>query len=248
MRKTIRLDKMLAAAGYGSRKEIKAMVREGSVSVNGAPVNDSALHITPGQDMVRVNGTVVSYREFIYLMLNKPAGCVSATFDPRDKTVLDLVPEGYRHYDLFPVGRLDKDTEGLLLLTNDGKLAHDLLAPKKHVPKTYFVRVDRAVEEHHLAQLVRGVTLEDGYTTMPAVAELLAAGPPSEVALTITEGKFHQVKRMFGALEMNVLYLKRTAMGRLNLDPALAPGEIRELTPEELVELKTERLNGRTKR
>lgn len=238
MKKTMRLDKLLAAAGYGSRKEIKAMVREGLVTVNGSPVNDSALHVATEGDIVTVNGSPVSFREFIYLMLNKPAGCVSATFDNKDNTVLDLVPEVYRHYELFPVGRLDKDTEGLLLLTNDGKLAHELLAPKKHVAKTYFVRVDQMVEEHHLDHLAQGVTLDDGYKSKPAEAELLAAGPPGEVALTIVEGKFHQVKRMFKALGMNVIYLRRTAMGGVPLDPELALGKIRELTPGELEKLK----------
>ncbi len=238
MKKTMRLDKLLAAAGYGSRKEIKSMVREGLVSVNGSPVNDSALHVATEGDSVTVNGSPVSFREFIYLMLNKPAGCVSATFDNRDNTVLELVPENYRHYELFPVGRLDKDTEGLLLLTNDGKLAHELLAPKKHVPKTYFVRVDKMVEDQHLKHLAKGVILDDGYKTKPAVAKLLAAGPPGEVALTIVEGKFHQVKRMFKALGMNVIYLQRTAMGRVPLDPALSLGMMRELTPEELKEFK----------
>lgn len=238
MKKTMRLDKLLAAAGYGSRKEIKAMVREGLVTVNGSPVNDSALHVATEGDAVIVNGNLVSFREFIYLMLNKPAGCVSATVDNKDDTVLDLVPEEYRHYELFPVGRLDKDTEGLLLLTNDGQLAHELLAPKKHVAKTYFVRVDQTVEERHLKHLAFGVTLDDGYKTKPAQAELLAAGPPGEVALTIIEGKFHQVKRMFKALGMNVIYLQRTAMGGVPLDPALALGEMRELTPEELEKLK----------
>lgn len=238
MKKTMRLDKLLAEAGYGSRKEIKAMVREGLVSVNGSPVNDSALHVATEGDAVTVNGSPVSFREFIYLMLNKPAGCVSATVDNRDNTVLALVPEIYRHYELFPVGRLDKDTEGLLLLTNDGKLAHELLAPKKHVPKTYFVRVDKMVEEQHLKHLDKGVILDDGYKTKPAVAKLLAAGPPGEVALTIVEGKFHQVKKMFKALGMNVIYLQRTAMGEVPLDPALLLGMIRELTPEELEKLK----------
>lgn len=237
----MRLDKLLAAAGYGSRKEIKAIVREGLVLVNELPVKDSSLHVATEGDVVTVNGSVVSFREFIYLMLNKPAGCVSATFDNNDKTVLELVPEALRHYELFPVGRLDKDTEGLLLLTNDGKLAHELLAPKKHVPKTYFVRVDQMVEEHHLQQLARGVVLDDGYQTKPAEAKLSASGLPGEVVLTITEGKFHQVKRMFKALGMNVIYLQRTAMGGVTLDPALKLGQIRELTPEELAKLKNER-------
>jgi 16S rRNA pseudouridine516 synthase len=238
MKKTMRLDKLLAAAGYGSRKEIKALVKEGVVAVNGLPVKDSSRHVNREEDIVAVNGNVVSFREFIYLMLNKPAGCISATTDNKDKTVLDLVPEVYLHYELFPVGRLDKDTEGLLLLTNDGKLAHELLAPKKHVPKTYFVRVDQRVGDQHLEQLAEGVTLDDGYQTKPAKARLLAAGPPGEVDLTIVEGKFHQVKRMFKALDMNVIYLQRTAMGGVKLDPSLRLGEIRELTPEEMAKLK----------
>ena len=236
----MRLDKLLVGAGYGSRKEIKAMVREGVVQVNGLPVNDSSLHVDSEGDAVTVNGSPVYFREFIYLMLNKPCGCVSATTDNKDKTVLDLVPEIYRHYALFPVGRLDKDTEGLLLLTNDGKTAHELLAPKKHVPKTYLVRVDYKVEKHHLDHLARGVVLDDGYQTKPAAAKLLTSGPPGEVVLTITEGKFHQIKRMFKALGMNVIYLQRTAMGGVTLDPYLPLGEIRELTPEELMKLKDE--------
>lgn len=233
--KTLRLDKMLASAGHGSRKDIKKIIREGKVLVNGHVVKDGTLHISPEDDQVTVDGSVVVYREFVYLMLNKPAGYVSATYDSREKTVLDLVPEAYRHYELFPVGRLDKDTEGLLLLTNDGQLAHNLLAPKKHVPKTYFVRVTGQVTEIHASEFSRGVALDDGYITKPAQMKILMSGlPMSEVELTIVEGKFHQVKRMFKALGMEVIFLKRVAMNGLILDPLLKNGQMRELTEDEL--------------
>ena len=235
MNKAMRLDKLLAGAGYGSRKEIKKITRGGKVTVNGQPVTDSSCHVAPEIDRVTVNGTVVNYREFVYLMLNKPAGFVSATVDARDRTVLEFVPEEFRHYELFPVGRLDKDTEGLLLLTNDGRLAHELLAPKKHVPKTYFVRVQGLVTEEHVSAFALGVVLEDGYKTKSAELTVLSPGDASEVELIIHEGKFHQIKRMFISIGMEVLYLKRTAMGGVTLDPFVKPGEVRELTPQELL-------------
>lgn len=239
MGKPIRLDKLLASAGYGSRKDIKKMVREGGVTINGAVAKDSSAHVLPEQDIVTVNEVKVTYKEFIYLLMNKPQGYISATADPREQTVIDLVPEEYRHYDLFPVGRLDKDTEGLLILTNDGRLAHDLLTPKKHVPKTYFVRVEGDVRERQVKAFAQGVTLDDGYKTKPAVMKVLVSGPVSEVELTIVEGKFHQVKRMFKAVRMDVVFLKRVAMGGLILDPLLETGKIRELVGDELELLKT---------
>ncbi len=238
MKKAIRLDKLLAGAGYGSRKEIKKITKGGKVTVNGQTVTDSSCHVSPDADRVTVNGTAVIYREFVYLMLNKPAGFVSATVDARDRTVLEFVPEEFRHYELFLVGRLDKDTEGLLLLTNDGKLAHEVLAPKRHVPKTYYVKVDGQVHELHGQELARGVTLDDGYQTKPAGLNILAAGTVSEVELTIYEGRFHQVKRMFASLGMTVLYLKRVTIGGVALDPSLKPGQMRELTTSELQMLK----------
>lgn len=238
MKKAIRLDKLLAGAGYGSRKEIKKITRGGKVTVNGQTVTDSSCHVAPDADRVTVNGTVVIYREFVYLMLNKPAGFVSATVDAKEQTVLEFVPEEFRHYELFPVGRLDKDTEGLLLLTNDGKLAHEVLAPKKHVPKTYFARVRGLVSEEHVSAFGQGVVLDDGYKTKPAELTVLSPGETSEAELIIHEGKFHQIKRMFISLGMEVLYLKRTAMGGVTLDQSLKPGEVRELTPQELLLLK----------
>ncbi len=239
MKDKIRLDKLLANSGLGSRKEIKKTVREGKVAVNGTIVTDSSVHVHPGEDMITFDGVVVNYREFIYLMLNKPGGFVSATVDHRENTVIELVPERFRHFELFPVGRLDKDTEGLLLLTNDGKLAHELLAPRKHVPKTYFVKIGGRITEEHKKRFAEGIVLDDGYMTMPSRLSLLKSGDVSEAEVVIHEGKYHQVKRMFGALGLPVVYLKRTAMGSLTLDESLAPGEIRELSAEELALLKT---------
>lgn len=234
MKETVRLDKVLANSGFGSRKDIKKLVRMGTVAVNGQPAKDSSLHVSPIKDIITVNDIQVIYKEFVYLMLNKPPGYISATEDLREPTVIDLVPEEFSHYELFPVGRLDKDTVGLLLLTNDGKLAHDLLSPKKHVPKKYFARVDGTVSENHVRLFSEGITIDDGYKTKPAELIIISAGNSSEVELIITEGKFHQVKRMFQAVNMKVTFLKRTEFGPLLLDEDLEPGEIRELTKEEL--------------
>jgi 16S rRNA pseudouridine516 synthase len=233
------LDKLLAHTGYGTRSEIKKLVRQGIVEVNGITAKDSGQQVNPDHDLITVNGEKVIYRRFIYLMLNKPQGVVSATEDTRDRTVLDLLDENYRHFAPFPVGRLDKDTEGLLLLTNDGKLAHNLLSPRKHVPKTYYAEVEGTVNGDDVRAFASGVTLDDGYTTMPANLVVLSEGNPtlnrhSRVELTIVEGKFHQVKRMFQAVGKRVVFLKRISMGSLLLDEHLAPGEYRELTDTEL--------------
>jgi 16S rRNA pseudouridine516 synthase len=238
----MRLDKMLAHLGYGTRSEIKKYVKQGFVTVNGASVKDSGMQIDPEADEVLVDGERVAYREFVYLMMNKPQGVVSATEDARDRTVLDLLDEAYLSFHLFPVGRLDKDTEGLLLLTNDGKLAHGLLSPRRHVEKTYFAEVEGKVGKEDIEAFARGVKLDDGYVTMPAKLTVLAEGNPdagtvSKIELTIMEGKFHQVKRMFQAVGKRVVYLKRIAMGGLLLDEHLQAGECRELTSEELNQL-----------
>ncbi|HWI54982.1 MAG TPA: pseudouridine synthase [Desulfobacteria bacterium] len=239
MKETVRLDKVLANSGYGSRKDIKKLVRSGTVAVNGQPARDSSIHVSLVKDIITVNGVQIVYKEFIYLMLNKPAGYISATEDQRDPTVIDLVPEEFSHYDLFPVGRLDKDTVGLLLITNDGKLAHDLLSPKKHVPKKYFARVDGTVSENLVRLFSEGVTIDDGYKTKPAELTIVSAGDSSEVELIITEGKFHQVKRMFQAVNMKVTFLQRTEFGPLTLDEELTSGEVRELSERELSLLKS---------
>lgn len=233
MAKTERLDKVLSHAGWGSRKDIKRLAKEGLITVDGEVVTDPSLHVDPTKQIMAVDGELVVYKRYVYLMLNKPAGVVSATEDARERTVLDLVPPEFAHYALFPVGRLDKDTEGLLLLTNDGPLAHNLLSPKKHVDKTYFARIDGEVNEQDVAAFARGVILDDGYKTLPAKLVVLRRGPESAVEVTIREGKFHQVKRMFAAVGKKVLYLKRLSMGALQLDPALRPGEVRELTAAE---------------
>lgn len=230
----MRLDKLLANSGFGSRTDVKKLLKKGIVQVNGEKVKDGKVQVDEKHDEITVNGKQVTYREFIYIMLNKPKGVISATEDSREKTVVDLLEDDYRLFDPFPVGRLDKDTEGLLLLTNDGKLAHELLAPKKKVDKKYWAKIDGFVTEEDIIQFAKGVTLEDGYVTMPATLHILEAGPISEIEVTITEGKFHQVKRMFLAVGKKVMELKRLEMGPLHLDPSLRLGDYRELTDEEL--------------
>lgn len=230
----MRLDKLVSNMGFGSRKEVKGLLKKGAIQVNGVPVKDPALHVDPEKDEVSILGERIIYREFIYLMMHKPQGVISATEDNRDRTVIDLLDDEYRHFEPFPVGRLDKDTEGLLLLTNNGKLAHELLSPKKEVPKTYYAHIEGVVGQEDIERFAEGVTLEDGYFTKPGILKILKSAPISEIELTITEGKFHQVKRMFEAVGKKVVYLKRLTMGELTLDESLALGEYRELTDEEL--------------
>lgn len=238
MIKKERLDKILSNMGYGSRKDIKKIIKEGRVQVNDKIVKNNSMKIDPYKDKVTLDGIKVDYRKYIYLMLNKPKDVVSSTDDPINRTVLDLIDEEYLIFNPFPAGRLDKDTEGLLLLTNDGKLAHELLSPKKGVDKTYYVEVDGFVEEDHKYQFKDGILLDDGYKTLPAKLEILESNVFSKVKLAIKEGKFHQVKRMFQAIDMEVIYLKRISMGNLKLDENLNPGEYRELTDEEIILLK----------
>ncbi|MUT66617.1 pseudouridine synthase [Paenibacillus sp. NEAU-GSW1] len=249
MAKKMRLDKLLAHTGHGSRSEIKKLVKQGAISVDGKVAKDSGLIIDPEQQQVTVDGELVTYREFIYIMLNKPPGVISATEDRRERTVVDLLEPEDQLMDPFPVGRLDKDTVGLLLLTNDGQLSHELLSPRKHVPKTYFARVEGDVGEADKAAFAEGVTLDDGYVTMPAELtitdkEQTSEGVISDITLTIMEGKFHQVKRMFESVGKKVVYLKRIAMGPLALDEELEEGTYRELTDEELELLKNHRRGG----
>ncbi|MBW8349282.1 rRNA pseudouridine synthase [Bacillus sp. IITD106] len=234
----MRIDKLLSNIGYGSRKEVKKILKNGQVTVNGTIVKDAKFHVDPLVDSVYLFGEKVQYREFIYLMMNKPAGVISATEDDRDETVIDLLNDDEAVFSPFPVGRLDKDTEGLLLLTNDGKLAHQLLSPKKNVPKTYFAIINSHVTEDDAAAFAKGVTLDDGYETKPGKLNILKSGEYSDIELTITEGKFHQVKRMFEAVGKKVVYLKRISMGPLLLDDSLGNGEYRELTEEEVQQLK----------
>lgn len=238
MRNTQRLDKLLSNFRYGTRKEIKQLVKTGEIKVDGAVVSDSGIHVDPINSVIDISGKVLNYRKFIYIMMNKPDGVISATFDNKLRTVIDILPEEYKCFELFPAGRLDIDTEGLLLLTNDGQLAHELLSPKKHVPKKYYALIDGVVNIDDVEKFKEGVILDDGYKTMPADLKIIRKGQRSEIELVLHEGKFHQVKRMFEAVDKKVIYLKRIQMGGLKLDDTLKPGECRELTPTEVERLK----------
>lgn len=236
----MRLDKLLGNLGYGTRTEIKKYCKQGFVQVNGSEVKKSDTHVDPDSDEIVFNGEIVNYREFIYLLLNKPAGYVSATYDKYDPTVIDLIGDEYLAFEPFPVGRLDKDTEGLLVITNDGKLSHRVLSPKNHVPKKYYAVIDSEVDTQDVEIFSRGVYIGEGYTTKPADLKIIRSFEAedgsinSEVYVTISEGKFHQVKRMFEAVGKRVLYLKRTQMGGLVLDKYLELGQYRELSQEEV--------------
>ncbi|WP_430509533.1 pseudouridine synthase [Gottfriedia solisilvae] len=230
----MRIDKILANMGYGSRKEVKGLLKQGVVKIGDNIVKSPKEHVDLDNQVVSVNGEVVEYKEYVYLMMNKPPGVISSTEDSEHETVIGLLEYEDIIFDPFPVGRLDKDTEGLLLITNDGQLAHQLLSPKKHVPKKYYATIDGLVTEEDIKAFEQGVTLDDGYETKPGYLTILTSGQESEIELVIMEGKFHQVKRMFEAVGKTVTYLKRLEMGPLKLDETLELGEYRELTNEEL--------------
>ncbi|MBU5362437.1 MAG: pseudouridine synthase [Enterococcus sp.] len=234
----MRLDKFLAEVGLGSRKEVKQLIKKGQIKVNQQTEKSDKKQIDPEKDQIEYQGEILHYQEFYYYLLHKPAGVVSATEDKHDQTVMDLFsPTDYRS-DLFPVGRLDKDTEGLLLITNDGKLAHELLSPKKHVEKEYFAEVQGVMTAEDQQRFVEGILL-DGEMTLPA--ELLideATENKSKVRIILHEGKFHQVKRMVKACGKEVTYLKRIRMGKLTLPQELLKGNYRPLTEVELKGLK----------
>lgn len=238
MIKKERLDKILSNMGYGSRKDVKKLIKAGRVMINNNIETKNNVKINPYEDLITIDGVKLEYREYIYLMLNKPQGVVSSTEDPVSRTVLDLIDEEYLIFKPHPAGRLDKDTEGLILLTNDGKLSHKLLSPKNRIGKTYYVEVEGFLEESHIDKFKEGIILDDGYKTLPAKLEIIEGDFYSKAKLTITEGKYHQVKRMFKALNMEVLYLKRLSIGNLKLDENLELGEYRELTEEEIKLLK----------
>lgn len=234
-----RIDKILSNLGYGTRKDLKKIVKNGMVQVNGITIKDSAMKVDPEKDKIVINGEEIFYREFIYLMMNKPAGVISATFDNKDETVIDLLEVEHQVFEPFPVGRLDKDTVGLLLLTNDGDLNHRLISPKWKVDKVYFAKIDQKVTEEDIEKFKHGITLDDGYRCKEAILEIQKASEEgSEIVLTIQEGKFHQVKRMFEAVGKKVTYLKRIEFDTLPLDEDLEEGEYRELTEEEIAILK----------
>ena len=234
MGKKMRVDKLLSNVGVASRAELKKYCKQGLISVNGKVINNPGVQVDSENDDVRFNGEKIVYREFVYIMLNKPDGYISATYDKYDPIVLDLIDQSYLVFEPFPVGRLDKDTEGLLVLTNDGQLAHRVLSPKKHVPKTYYAKIQGKVTEEDILAFEKGVILDDGYETMPSQLKILKSDDMSKIELTIHEGKFHQVKRMFESVGKKVVYLKRLSMGKLKLDESLKLGEYRELTEEEV--------------
>lgn len=232
----IRLDKYLADMSIGTRTEVKKLIRQGKVAVDGLIVKNPDIKVDTDTQNVTCNGIAVTYETYEYYMLNKPAGVISATSDKTEKTVLDLI-DSKKRKDLFPVGRLDKDTEGLLLITNDGELAHRLLSPKKHVDKLYYARVEGVVGMEDIDAFAKGLDIGEGEYTKPAKLIVLKSDVISEIELTIQEGKFHQVKRMFEAVGKKVIYLKRLEMGTLKLDEGLALGEYRPLTQKELEDL-----------
>lgn len=234
-----RLDKLIASTGRWSRKEVRELARRGQIQVNGVPVRGPEKKFDPETAAITVAGEALQYRRYTWLMLNKPAGYLSATEDGRGETVLDLLPQDLRRQNLFPVGRLDKDTEGLLLLTNEGVLAHALLSPKRHVDKVYYARTAGRLTEEDCRTFAGGLSLEDGLLCRPAKLEILSAGEESEGLVTLREGKFHQVKRMLAARGNPVLYLERVRMGNLSLDSGLSRGSFRFLTEEEIEGLRS---------
>ena len=227
-----RIDKLLASTGCWSRKEVKLLVKQGRGTINGTPAAATEQKIDPDSARLEVDGEDLAIKKYTYIMMNKPAGVLSATEDSRQKTVLDLLPPELRRQSLFPVGRLDKDSRGLLLLTNDGDLAHRLLSPKKHVDKTYFIRTDAPLAPEDQAAFAAGVTLSDGTACLPAKLEILEN--KTEALVTLHEGKFHQIKRMVASRGTAVCQLKRLSMGTLVLDQELKEGEFRILTGEEV--------------
>ena len=229
----MRLDKYLAKTGNGSRSEVKKLITSGKITVNDAVTRDPGAKVDEAKDRISVSGQTQSYEAFVYYMLNKPQGVISATEDHgihADRCVTDLIREK-NPADIFPVGRLDKDTEGLLLLTNDGDLAHRLLSPRKHVPKTYYAELDGMLLPEAIQRLEKGVDIGDDKPTLPCRIEVINE---MSCRITVYEGRFHEVKRIFRTEGLTVTFLKRLSMGELQLDPELAPGEYRRLTEDEV--------------
>ena len=231
----MRIDKFLGITGCATRAEAKKLIRSGAVTVNGVAVRSADAKLDPESDKVCFCGKELEYRRFIYILMNKPQGVVSATDDGRDKTVIDLLPDDIRKSDLFPCGRLDKNTLGLMLITNNGDLAHRLLSPKNHIEKKYYFKSKFPLTESDAVRFESGVTLEDGYETKPARIELV--GELNEGIITLEEGKYHQIKRMLDALGNKITYLERISFGPLSLDGSLDRGERRYLTDKEIEEL-----------
>lgn len=234
-----RLDKILSNLGYGTRKQVKEIVKKGYVKVDGVVASDSSIKIDVDKSKLEVGDNTVDYKKNIYIIMNKPDGVVSATYDNYDETVIDILDEEYKAFKPFPVGRLDKDTVGLLFITNDGEINHRLISPKWHIDKVYYAEIDKAVDETDIKAFKDGIVLDDGYKCMPAKLDIVKVdNDGSMVNVTIQEGKFHQVKRMFNAVGKNVVYLKRVKFGPLKLDENLREGSYRELSESELKSVK----------
>lgn len=229
-----RLDKILSSALKISRADVKKLMKKQSVTVNGASVKSGEMKIDPDTDEIRLNGRDVVYQKNIYLMMNKPEGVISASNDRSQETVVDLVPEEYRRDGLFPAGRLDADTTGFVLITDDGDFAHRILSPKNHVEKTYHARLAQRLSDGDIERFLSGIELKDGTLCLEARLRVIEDGETPLVEVVIHEGKYHQVKRMFAALGNRVVQLRRIKIGGLSLDGTLAEGECREITREEI--------------
>lgn len=236
--KPMRLDRLLSMLGEGTRAQVKDMIRTGSVTVDGRPARDAGMQVRPEESVVCVAGRRLCYKAVRHVMMNKPQGTLTAARDQRQRTVMDLLPPLYAAMGCMPAGRLDKDTEGLLVITSDGQLAHRIISPKKEVSKVYFARVEGKPDEHDIKAFADGLHISDSdgeFDARPAGLEIVSAGETiSEVRVRVTEGKYHQVKRMLKSRGMPVIYLKRERIGALKLDPALEPGQWREMTDEEV--------------
>ena len=229
-----RLDKIIANSGTLSRKEVHRLIKSGAVSVNGITTKDRGFCIDPETAEIKINGQSVSLEKYVYIMLNKPEGVVSATKDPTEKTVVDLVPAELKKKNLFPAGRLDRNTTGFVLITDNGDFAHKILSPKNHIEKTYEARLAERIDEESLKKVAEGITLGDGTECLPAKVKVLEDGENPLIEIKICEGKYHQIKRMFAAVGNAVIELKRVKMGQLPLDENLAPGECKILSKEEV--------------
>jgi len=230
----MRIDKFVSLSGFGSRKEAKAILKSGGVTVDGVVVKNPQTRINPDVSVVYVGGELIEYEKYVYLMMNKPDGVISATYDEDEKTVIDLLDEKFQWFDLFPVGRLDKDTTGLLILSNDGGFAHRALSPKKHVKKVYRAEISGEILDRHITAFAAGVVLDDGYRCMSAILSVIPGSTRDLAEIIIREGKFHQVKRMFEAVGLSVITLKRVTFAGIWLDESLAPGAYRRLDEAEM--------------
>lgn len=242
---SIRLDKLLAGQGFGSRHEVKTMLARGRVVINGQPIKNADCRVDTSKDTVLFDGRQINYKEHLYIMMNKPRGVISASNDPKQPTVIDLLPEPLRRPGLFPAGRLDKDTEGMLIITDDGDFAHQILSPRKHVPKRYFAEVTGTLLQEAVRSFAEGLELGDGTLLKPAALQILEnQGDSTQVEVIISEGKYHQIKRMFEQLGHTVLILRRLSMGGLQLDPTLNPGDAREMTAQEVALVRNATIQG----